>query len=521
MSDILKVTTPVINKTQQVPVKGGVDPLNPFTISDPSRVIRSHNQSDILKQNTGKNEGNDGPVTLMNLLKDPAVAVSYLKNIFLLEEIFKLLPANNQTLTPEIEQIFQSLLIPANDVDIQSELINQEKGATQFKGELFDFLRDLNASKDVTTTQQHAIATLLRSINNLSSKQDILDAVANSLKYLQTNFESSPQIFEQLDKLVQGFRRHQEANDNLIKNPLDEDTGDLDGDSRNSKMAMHAHGRHATNVAKQQQNMQQQDFNVLKEETQEVLRNIESSLLYSPKISKVASIIIYNLSRYNVNTLFFNESAFRLRQLLPAEDKGLFGELINDLSQDIRGNVFPENVFKSADSKVMDSLIKLIDNQSNNIELNATESAKIDNMIHSLLSSPCNFTPLLHFIVPATHNDTKAFAEVWINPESDEREASKSGEKAKHFLLVIDLDNLGQFEAEVFSYGERMIDFTLHCPPGLGTKFEKMMDNIPVALKMLDYKVGKTQIETIESNRSLMEVFKSLPYKRVGVDVKI
>ena len=36
-----------------------------------------------------------------------------------------------------------------------------------------------------------------------------------------------------------------------------------------------------------------------------------------------------------------------------------------------------------------------------------------------------------------------------------------------------------------------------------------------------DYHLGKTQVETFEKTRSLMEVFKSLPYRRVGVDVKI
>ena len=70
----------------------------------------------------------------MNLLKDPAVTVNYLKNIYMLEEIINLLPVNNNTVTQEIRQLFDALLIdPDHIVD---ELVDQEYASTLFKGEL-------------------------------------------------------------------------------------------------------------------------------------------------------------------------------------------------------------------------------------------------------------------------------------------------------------------------------------------------------------------------------------------------
>ena len=71
----------------------------------------------------------------MNLLKDPAVTVNYLKNIYMLEEIINLLPVNNNTVIQEIRQLFDALLI---DLDhIVDELVDQEYASTLFKGELF------------------------------------------------------------------------------------------------------------------------------------------------------------------------------------------------------------------------------------------------------------------------------------------------------------------------------------------------------------------------------------------------
>ncbi len=472
MPDILKVTTPIINKNQAIQPKTGIDPLNPFTITDPQRVIRTHNQSDLLRHNTSLNDNSEAPVLLMNLLKDPAVAVSYLKNIFLLEEIFKLLPANNNTLTKEIEQLCQALIMDVEDV--KDELLKQEKGATQFRGELFDFLRDISANNRSNFSLQFGIANLLKSINNIMAKGDIYDSVANSLEFVKANVYSNASLLEKVSALIAKFRQ----SDTMLPFPL------------------------------------------LKEETLAVMKEIESSLLFSPRLQKVLSIITYNLSRHNDNFQYFNESAFRLRQMLMnSDDKRSFIKLITDFASSLRGNN-QTHVELGDKSRVMDALINLVNTQSTNEEINLAEGAKIDNILHSLLSSPCNFTPLLHFVLPVIFNDVKAFAEIWINPDSDDKDMPGDAERGKHFLMVIEVESVGRFEAEIFSH-DRIIDFFLFCPDGYQDKLEDVMKSLPKVLGQLNYKLGQTKLESLDTGRSLMQVFKSLPYKRVGVDVKI
>lgn len=48
-----------------------------------------------------------------------------------------------------------------------------------------------------------------------------------------------------------------------------------------------------------------------------------------------------------------------------------------------------------------------------------------------------------------------------------------------------------------------------------------MVNTLPKLISDTKYKIGKTKVEPLVQSRSLMEVFKSLPYKRVGVDVTI
>lgn len=55
----------------------------------------------------------------------------------------------------------------------------------------------------------------------------------------------------------------------------------------------------------------------------------------------------------------------------------------------------------------------------------AMKGESVESVIHSLLSSPSNFTPLLHFIAPIDDGQSKAFGEMWINPDEDNGASSK------------------------------------------------------------------------------------------------
>lgn len=469
MPDILKVTTPLINKNQALTPKQALEPTTPFNIQDPSRVIQTHNQSELLKQNTGMLKGEDAPTLLMSLLRDPAVTVSYLKNIFLLEELYKLLPANNKTVSPEIEQIFHALIMdPSN---LAQEMRQQEYGSTQFKGPLFDFLRTICEEYKGQPEVQYAVANLLKSVNNQMNKGDIIDAVRNSLTYLEAYIPQNSPIAQKLKDLLASLRRPDA----------------------------------------------QSNFQEIKREVLSLMKDIESSFFFSDRLGKLFSITTYNLSRYNDSTEFVEEAAFRLKQVLPYNLRESFTKLLDTFLKDLP--LMTQLRATHTDSQVMNALITLIARQTEHNSDSMSDAAKLEKMLHSLLSSPCNFTPLLHFILPIQYENLKAFAEIWINPEGDDQDTAQTG-KSSHFLLVIDVETMGRFEVELF-VRDKTIDLSLFCPTGLETAYQSFMKSLPALMAGTQYKLGKTNIGTLDHTRSLMDVFKSLPYKRVGVDVKI
>jgi len=469
--DILKVTTPLINKNAPTSPKQAIDPANAFVIQDTAKVIRPQNQSEILKQNTTLLEAGDGSKLLMNLLKDPSVTVTYLKNIFLLEEIFRLLPANNKTVTNEIQQVFRDLVLQPEE--LAPEMLRQEHESTVFKGELFDFLREISFSSEQEQPElQNAIANFLKAINNIKVQNDIIDAVSNNLTYLKNNMPVAHALAARIETLIRKFK------------------------SEGAK----------------------ENFQSLKAETLHLMKDIEGSFYFSQKFGKIVSIIVYNLSRFNDNPEFFSEAVYRLKRQLPETERSKFAKLLEEFEEEqLPGLVSRPEAIKS---KVMEALVKIITNQAQRGAESESEEAKTKAILHSLLSSPCNFTPLLHFILPLSVGRLRAFAELWINQERGDSASSEGAGPTLHFLMVIDVDTVGRFEAEFF-VRNKAIDFTLYTPPGCGDSYRAVIEALPGIVARTEYSIGRTELKSLDRTRSLMDVFKSLPYKRVGVDVRI
>ena len=152
----------------------------------------------------------------------------------------------------------------------------------------------------------------------------------------------------------------------------------------------------------------------------------------------------------------------------------------------------------------------------------ALSADKVEKIIHSLLSSPCNFTPLLHFVLPVQYQDLHSFAEIWINPNGGEDDSTRreAPEETIHMLLVFDMEHIGRFEMELY-VREKVIDFALYCPGAYLPAYQEMEEDLRTAIQSTGYQFGEMRVDRLERPRSLMDVFRSLPYKRTGVDVKI
>ena len=466
MADILKITTPMVNKNQVQPQKT-IDPSASFQLSDITKVPQATLQDEILKQNNTLTQ-QESPSTLSNLLRDPSVTVGFLKNIFMMQEIIKLLPVNNQLITKEIVQLFEALLI--GNEDIASEMKRQESNSTLFKGDFFNLLRDISARYPQAQVR-YSIATLLKAVNSLMRNRDVLDSVANNLQFLAEKLYPNKELSEKLHELSRRFRSDQAPN----------------------------------------------TLNTLKKEVFYLLSEIEDSILYDAKLQKITSITVYNLSRFNNNPDFLEDALNALLTVVDSqEDKQRILVEIKRFLVD-----FSTGATTKDSSKIMEVLAKIIQLQAESKDISLTTSDRVENIIHSMLSSPCNFTPLLHFVIPVEYQDIKSFAEIWVNPnEEEEGKDENDHSRLIHMLLSFEIEGVGQFEVEL-NVKNSIIQMSMFCPPEYVKAFSGIGSNIGETMVNSEYRFENILVTKLERSRSLMEVFKTLPYRRTGVDVKI
>ncbi len=471
MADILRVTTPLVNRSQALEPKSSAELTSQFPLQDVSRVPKTGSQGEILGQNNGMVQQEETSALLLSLLKDPSVTVSFLKNISAMEALIRLLPQNNNPFTQELEQMFGEMLVSADG--IAEEMAKQKDASTMFHGALFDLLRAELRQHPGQQELRDATVSFLKALTLFATRQEILGSVANSLRYLESSLFSSKALAQKLGDLA----RRYEAED----------------------AAEHARA--------------------LRQETLAALQEAQDSILFSDKTAKIAKMVIYNLSRYNDNDDFLRESVSRMLQQLHGD--GLRDRFLQSL-EDFLLQMQQRQPGGAENPSAMGALARILERQADSETVMAANAERVERIIYSLLSSPCNFTPLLHFVLPVQYENLQSFAEIWINPngEEDERDRAPDGKNTIHMLLSFEIASIGRFELELF-VREKTIDFSLYCPPAYTAVYGGMEGELRRCADQTDYRIGEVRIDRLERPRSLMDVFKSLPYRRTGVDVKI
>ncbi len=470
MANIEKFVTPINNRNIVQPVKEQKSHSAERTdFQDTSKVRQTLPESELNKQHNGIIDNQRGPAAFMNLLTNPDVTVGFMKNIYMMMDIVALLPMQNDALTREIEQLFSKLIISPEE--ISDEMIEQENASTAFKGEIFDFLRNL-VDENKSPQMKDAVISVLKSINSEKCREDILAALSGSFRYLSSEMKPSREISARLFDLSEQFS--------------------LENASEN--------------------------FSSLKNEALSVLNDIEYSILFSERSSRLVSMIRYDLSRFNDNNDYLTDSVNHLMTMIKEEDKPGFLQMLYDHLSLFENRYAGSNL---SDSKVLNVMTEILRLQSENEDIKSLKSESVESIIHSILSSPSNFTPLLHYIIPVEYEDTAAFAEMWIDPDEEEKTGNqKELKRAIHMFIVFDIDNLGKMETELY-VRDKNITLSIYCPEEFVEYISSFAGELRKCTDTTDYTISDINIHKSNVSRSLVDVFEGLSSKRTGINVRI
>lgn len=162
---------------------------------------------------------------------------------------------------------------------------------------------------------------------------------------------------------------------------------------------------------------------------------------------------------------------------------------------------------------MLDFLVKNINDPS----LKSLSAMNRGEMVQGLLTSPGVFSPLLHFLVPLNMDGTKAFGELWADPDAGE---GRGGERDKHIFLCFEIENTGYFEMELYAKG-RSINVSLLCPEGSERKYLPLKESIPVIASANGYSAEKMIISPLKKKRDLNRVFPKLNERKNGLNVSV
>lgn len=321
---------------------------------------------------------------------------------------------------------------------------------------------------------QDSVINLLKSLYSMDNRTDVLDAVKNNLNYIKGGFPENNEFSKQLSELASKLE------------------GIMNGEIDRSQ------------------------FSDVKSEVLRLLDSLQTSVLYDGEMAKTVSLAKYNLSRYNDNDNLVSEAFARLLANIP--DKGLREKLTSQIARYLE----TAQTRGTESSKTMSALAEILEKQTENTEAKMLNSESIDRIVHGLLSSPSNFTPLLHYVIPVDNGDVQAMAEIWINPngEEDVEGGVNSGKKITHMLFVFEISEIGKFETELF-VEDKNINLSVFCPPEHISSFRSVNADIRKACESTGYRFKTIDISELKEPRSLMDVFRSLPARRSGINVTI
>lgn len=471
MSDLMKITTPILPRNYVNSVKSNQNPSQDvFNLVDLARVTKPNDRSET-PDNNGLNLATQQEMkhALGALLKDPGLAITSLKRLLLMSTVLLTITGENAE-QADVSNLIKSLML--SEQELLTEIFSQQQGISSFQGEFFDALRNL-LSGTTSAEFKESIGALLKAITGHVYSKDILDSISINLSQYAELMHSVPEAYEALKSLSENFKAFSQATA-----PLNVNT-----------------------------------FNEMKDSLISVLRELNLSIYASDKTMNLTALIVYNLSKFvndkdEINAAFDNFSRF-----LPEEIRESYKNALDD---------YLAVATKQSENAVLHS--KIIDNLSAVIKQHLdgrfntpAATQEINNILQSLAAAPSSFTPLLHYILPLQLGDSSALAELWVDPDSSK--GGESGGAPIKIFFVSDIDTVGHFEIEMMVIGNK-IDLYMFCPSDYTDFFKNYKERLSQICKNTSYSFSSINIEPLVKERRLDEVFPKLNIKRSGVDVR-
>jgi hypothetical protein len=154
------------------------------------------------------------------------------------------------------------------------------------------------------------------------------------------------------------------------------------------------------------------------------------------------------------------------------------------------------------------------------MEVNAQAKANTaaHNMLAQLIENESPVFALLHFLFPIKHFGEEVYAEVYVDKDCEERK--KGASDAQNIFFIIQSDRFGNFEVDLLAR-DRAIELDIKCPNLLTDDVRAIRGDLKTMIETLGYRLTAYSVEDYRENRTILQRFPRLAMRKAGIDVRI
>ncbi|MHC1724173.1 MAG: hypothetical protein AB9836_13320 [Aminipila sp.] len=472
MADILRVATPLtgqdaasrIRPSSQEPANSNIN-----NVINPNRVPGNDSKGLYNDQETNKfspNLKSNFDSFLQKLANTPGMSMEAAK-LFFTRYGSIVNSGMGEGIAAEMGKYLEMMKV--NDTELLALLKGMQNSSVKFTGDFFDILRDLISNKNISTDAKSLILDFLKRYDAITANSHSLENIMSNLNNIADRMMKAPA--EQLRELV---------------STLDTTAG-------------------KGNVAENLANMRENIIPFL-------AKYISQTKDYGSVRDNI-SLFILNFTRYELGS----KEAFSdaLNSLLGIPDvaskvsNSMVAELVDGIFADLQGTHA-----KALQDQLVSVLTKGLDGQAG-----YQNTQVFQNILQSALLNESVYMPLLHMMLPADYNGRQMFSEIWVDPDSSEKNDKESGTAVKLFVKF-DIKDLGFFEMIMLIQNSK-VDMQLFYPESLEPMKSQIKDGIFTIVERNDLKFRSYMAEKCVQPKPISEVFRKLFEGRNMVNVTV
>nr|WP_315024643.1 hypothetical protein [uncultured Aminipila sp.] len=471
-ADILRVTTPLTGQDPATRVRSNTQEpasTNINNVINPNRVPKTDSKGLYNDQETNKfspNLKSNFDTFLQKLANTPGMSMEAAKLFF--TRYGSIVNAGmGEGIAAEMAKYLEMMKV--NDTELLALLKGMQSSSVKFTGDFFDVLRNLMSNKNISTDAKSLILDFLKRYDAITANSHSLENIMSNLNNIADRMMKSSA--EQLRELV---------------STLDTTSG-------------------KGNVAENLANMRENIIPFL-------AKYISQTKDYGSVRDNI-SLFILNFTRYELGSKEAFSDALNSLLGIPEVASKVSNSMVAELVDGIFANM-PGDHAKVLQDQLVTILTKGLDGQAG-----YQNTQVFQNILQSALLNESVYMPLLHMMIPADYNGRQMFSEVWVDPDSNERNNNEGGTAVK-LLVKFDIKDLGFFEMIMLVQNSK-VDMQLFYPEHLEPMKSQIKDGIFTIVQRNDLKFRSYMADKCAQPKPISDVFPKLFEGRNMVNVTV